>query len=135
VPIPRVFARFNRKIANPLMRLVAGWLPPFAVVSHRGRVTGHDYATPVWAFGTGDGLVLALLYGAASDWVRNVLVAGRAEIRRSGTVRRYEQPRLVGEEGIRLIPAFFRVPIRLCQTRHFLRLTASHPDSRFGSGK
>ena len=61
------------------MRLVAGRLSPFAVVSHRGRVTGHDYATPVWAFGTGDGVVLALLYGAASDWVRNVLAAGRAE--------------------------------------------------------
>jgi deazaflavin-dependent oxidoreductase (nitroreductase family) len=128
VPIPRVFARFNRKIANPVMRLVAGRLPPFAIVSHRGRVTGHGYATPVWAFDTRDGLVLALLYGATSDWVRNVLAAGRAEIKRSGTVRRYEQPRLVGEECMQLIPAFFRVPIRLCRTQHFLRLTASHPD-------
>jgi deazaflavin-dependent oxidoreductase (nitroreductase family) len=129
VPIPRVFARFNRKIANPLMRLIAGWLPPFAIVSHRGRVTGRAYSTPVWAFGTRDGLVFALLYGAASDWVRNVLLAGRAEVRRSGRVRRYEKPRLVGtDEGMRLIPTFFRVLIRLCRTRHFLRLTASHPD-------
>jgi hypothetical protein len=81
----------------------------------------------VCAFGTRDGLIFALLYGAASDWVRNVLVAGRAEVRRSGRVRRYEQPRLVGEEGMQLIPAYFRVPIRLCRTRHYLRLTASHP--------
>jgi deazaflavin-dependent oxidoreductase (nitroreductase family) len=98
------------------MRLVAGWLPPFAIVNHRGRVTGREYSTPVWAFGTGDGLVLALLYGAASDWVRNVLVAGRAEVRRSGSIRSYEHPRLVGEEGTQLIPAPFRVPIRLCRT-------------------
>jgi deazaflavin-dependent oxidoreductase (nitroreductase family) len=110
------------------MRLIAGRLPPFAIVTHRGRVTGHDYTTPVWAFGTRDGLVVALLYGATSDWVQNVLAAGRAEIKRSGTVRRYEQPRLVGEEGIQQIPTLFRVPIRLCRTRHFLRLTASHPD-------
>jgi deazaflavin-dependent oxidoreductase (nitroreductase family) len=109
------------------MRLIAGRLPPFAIVSHRGRVTGREYSTPVWAFGTRDGLVLALLYGAASDWVRNVLVAGRAEVRRSSTVHQYEQPRLVGEEGMQQIPTFFRFMIRLCRTRHFLRLTASHP--------
>jgi hypothetical protein len=28
VPIPRIFARFNRRIANPVMRLFARRLPP-----------------------------------------------------------------------------------------------------------
>ena len=72
-PFPRGFARFNRRVANPAMRLAAGWLPPFAIVRHRGRRTGRDYATPVLAFGTEDGLVVAVLYGTSSDWVRNVL--------------------------------------------------------------
>jgi deazaflavin-dependent oxidoreductase (nitroreductase family) len=120
-------ARFNRNVANPVMRLVAGRLPPFAIVSHRGRVTGRAYATPLWAFGTRDGLVVALLYGANSDWVRNVLVAGRAEVKRFGAARDYAQPRLVGrEEGLRLIPAVARVPVRLFQTHDFLRVTALH---------
>jgi deazaflavin-dependent oxidoreductase (nitroreductase family) len=126
VPIPRVFARFNRKVANPVMRLVAGWLPPFAIVSHRGRVTGRDYATPVWAFGTRDGLVFALLYGANSDWARNVLAAGRAQVTRFGTAREYAQPRVVGgEEGLRLVPAVVRGPVRLFRVRDFLRVTGS----------
>jgi len=108
------------------MRLVAGRLPPFAIVSHRGRVTGRDYATPVWAFGTQDGLVVALLYGANSDWVTNVLVAGRAEVKRLGAAREYAQPRLVGrEEGLRLIPAVARVPVRVVRTHDFVRVTAS----------
>ena len=129
MPLPRVLARFNRKVANPVLRLVAGRLPPFAIVSHRGRVTGRDHATPVWAFGTEDGLVVALLYGANSDWVRNVLVAGRATVERSGTARDYSQPRLVGrDEGLRLIPAVARMPFRLVRTRDFLRLTDSDPD-------
>jgi deazaflavin-dependent oxidoreductase (nitroreductase family) len=107
------------------MRLVAGRLPPFAIVSHQGRVTGRDYATPVWAFGTRDNLVVALLYGANSDWVRNVLVAGRAKVKRFGAAREYVQPRIVGrEEGLRLIPAVARVPVRLFRTHDFLRVTA-----------
>jgi deazaflavin-dependent oxidoreductase (nitroreductase family) len=129
VPLPRVLARCNRKVANPVIRLVAGRLPPFAIVSHRGRLTGRDHATPVWAFGTQDGLVVALLYGANSDWVRNVLVAGGATVERSGTARGYSQPRLVGrDEGLRLIPAVARVPVRLLRTHDFLRLTDSDPD-------
>jgi len=127
--MPRIFARFNRKVANPVIRPIAGWMPPFAIVGHRGRVTGRDYATPVWAFGTRDGLVFALLYGASSDWVRNVLVAGRAEVKRFGTAREYAQPRLIqGEEGLRLIPAVVRVPVRLFRIRDVLRLTDSRAD-------
>src|SRR6266567_4450410 len=67
-PFPRAFARFNRTVANPVMRLAAGWLPPFAIIRHRGRVTGRNYATPVLAFGTNDGLVFGVLYGTRSDW-------------------------------------------------------------------
>jgi deazaflavin-dependent oxidoreductase (nitroreductase family) len=111
------------------MRLAAGRLPPFAIVNHHGRVTGRDYATPVWAFGTRDGLVFALLYGANSDWVRNVLAAGHAEVRRRGAAREYTHPRLVaGEEASRLIPAIARIAVRLFRTRDFLRVTESHPD-------
>lgn len=124
-PFPRRFARFNRKVANPVIRLVAGWLPPFAIVKHRGRVTGRGYATPVPSFGTGDGLVAGVLYGTSSDWVSNALAAGQVEVKRLGTAREYEQLRLVGrDEGLPLLPAIVRGAFRLLGVRAFLRLTA-----------
>ena len=127
-PFPRGFARFNRKVANPVMRLTAGWLPPFAIVRHRGRVTGRSYATPVLAFGTDDGLVFGVLYGRRSDWVTNLLAAGRAEIKRRGTAQAYLRPRLVGsDEGFRLLPAIVRGPFRLLGVRDFVRVTVSPP--------
>jgi deazaflavin-dependent oxidoreductase (nitroreductase family) len=110
------------------MRLFAGRLRPFAIVTHRGRVSGRVYATPVWAFGTQDDLVIALLYGARSDWVRNVVAAGHAQVKRSGTTREYTQPRLLGHAGMRLIPAIVRVPVRFLRTRDFLCLTEGRPD-------
>jgi deazaflavin-dependent oxidoreductase (nitroreductase family) len=126
---PRKVARFNRTVANPVVRLVAGWLPPLAIIRHRGRTTGREFATPVLAFGTTDGLVVGVLYGTVSDWVRNLRAAGGAQIQRGGTVRDYRQPRLVGrDEGLQLMPAVFRGPFRALGVRNFLRLSAVAPD-------
>ncbi|MGW1341026.1 nitroreductase family deazaflavin-dependent oxidoreductase [Kribbella sp. NPDC002412] len=106
------------------MRLVAGWLPPFAIVRHRGRRTGRDYATPVLAFGTEDDLVVAVLYGMSSDWVRNALAAGRVEVKRRRESHEYEQPRFVGSsEGLQLVPTMVRGPFRFLGVHHFVRLT------------
>ncbi len=127
-PLPRGFARFNRRVANPVMGLGAGWLPPFAIIRHCGRKTGRDYATPVLAFSTDDGLVFGVLYGRSSDWVRNLLTAGRADVKRRGAVHEYQQPRLIGsDEGLRLVPAIVRGPFRLLGVRSFVRLTVSPP--------
>jgi deazaflavin-dependent oxidoreductase (nitroreductase family) len=127
-PFPRRFARFNRTVANPVMRLIAGRLPPFAIVKHRGRTTGRGYATPVLAFGTDDGLVTGVLYGTSSDWVSNALAADQAEVKRLGTAHEYGQPRLVGrDEGLPLLPAIVRGAFRLLGVRAFLRLTLSPP--------
>jgi hypothetical protein len=68
VPIPNFVARFNQYVTNRLAGPVAGWLPPFALVLHRGRVSGRTHRTPVWAFRTRDGYVIALTYGAGSEW-------------------------------------------------------------------
>ena len=126
---PRSLARFNRKVANPVMRLVAGWLPPFAILRHRGRRTGRDYATPVLAFPTENGLVVTVLYGTNSDWVRNVLAASRVEVKRHRQSHEYEQPRLVGSnEGLQLVPTMVRRPFRLLGVHHFVGLTVSPSD-------
>jgi deazaflavin-dependent oxidoreductase (nitroreductase family) len=129
VPLSRVLARFNRKVANPVMLRLAGFLGPFSIVRHRGRRTGRDYATPVLAFGTEDGLVVGVVYGTTSDWVNNVLAAGRAKVKRHGESHNYEQLRLVSsDEGLRLVPTVVRGPFRLLGVHDFLRLTVSRPD-------
>jgi deazaflavin-dependent oxidoreductase (nitroreductase family) len=97
---------------------------PFALVRHRGRRTGRAYATPVLAFGTEDGLVVGVLYGTGSDWVRNVLASDGAEVKWHGQSRPYEQARLISnEEGLATVPGVIRGPFRLLGVRNFVRLT------------
>jgi deazaflavin-dependent oxidoreductase (nitroreductase family) len=76
----RVVARFNKFVTNPPLRLWAPHLRHMAVIEHRGRTSGRPYRTPVMAF-IGDGhLCVVLNYGERSDWVRNVMSAGSAEV-------------------------------------------------------
>jgi len=124
MPIPRVVARFNRHVTNPLARLVAGWLPAFAVVLHRGRRSGREHRTPVWAFRTDDGFVVALTYGPESDWVRNVMEAGGCRLLRIGKVIRMVNPRVVAGRGaLMLVPPIVRGPLLLMRATEFLRLS------------
>ena len=117
-------ARFNRYVTNPLARLLAGWLPPFAVVLHRGRRSGREYRTPVWAFRTDDGFVVALTYGAESEWVRNVVKAGGCTLLRTGKPIRMVNPRVVADPGaMKLVPLIVRGPLLLMSVTEFLRLS------------
>jgi len=123
MPIPKVVGRFNKYVTNPVARLVAGWLPPFAVIGHRGRVSRREYRTPVAAFRSKDGLVVALTYGADADWVKNVLKDERCTVRRLGRVREATGPRIVtGTQGMKLVPAPVRIPLRLLNATEFLTL-------------
>ena len=109
---------------EPVTRLFAGRVPPFALVKHRGRVSGRGYATPVLAFATRDGLVFALLYGRVSDWALNVLAADGASVKRHGGTDEYGQPRLIpGNDRLRLLPAPLRPPLRLFRVRDFLSVS------------
>ena len=93
------------------MRKIAGSFGPFAIVRHRGRRTGRAYAAPVLAFGSEDGLVVGVLYGTTSDWVRNVLAGDGADVKWHGQSRAYDQPRLISsEEGLPTVPTVIRGP-------------------------
>jgi deazaflavin-dependent oxidoreductase (nitroreductase family) len=114
VALPRAFARFNRRFANPIVRRVAGRLPPFAIVGHAGRTSRRPYRTPVAAFANGDALVFTLVYGAHSDWVRNVVAADAATVTRHGMTETYGDPQIArGEEAVGSVPTILRVPVRL----------------------
>lgn len=95
----------NRVGLNRVVRLVAGQLPGFALVRHRGRRSGREYTTPVNAFRIGNGYRFALTYGSDSDWVRNVLAAGGCEVIVRGRTVRLVDPRLETDRSARWAPA------------------------------
>lgn len=108
--LPRGLARFNKFVTNPIQGTYAWLLPPYAVVVHRGRRTGRAYRTPVLAFRRGDRIAIPVLYGERSDWVRNVVSAGRGEVILRGRRRGLIAPRLVdAAEARRLVPLAGRV--------------------------
>jgi deazaflavin-dependent oxidoreductase (nitroreductase family) len=68
------------RFMNPVMKRAARGLPGFAVVEHVGRSSGTRYETvvnPVRA----DGLIAIGLIHGKTNWVKNVLAAGEADIR------------------------------------------------------
>jgi deazaflavin-dependent oxidoreductase (nitroreductase family) len=84
--LPPGLGRFNRVVTNPIQGVWAWLVPPWAVILHRGRRSGRGYRTPLIAF-RGDGaLVIALLYGERTDWLRNLQAGGGHLIRRGRTV-------------------------------------------------
>ena len=74
--LSRGVARFNKRVTNRIQGLYAWLVPPWAVILHRGRRSGRQYRTPLFAFRRGRTLVIALLYGEESDWLRNLRKGG-----------------------------------------------------------
>jgi deazaflavin-dependent oxidoreductase (nitroreductase family) len=91
----RRLARFNKKVTNRIQGLWAPYLPPWAVIVHKGRRSGREYRTPVLAKRSGTTLEVVLFYGERADWVRNVLAAGGAGVVRAGRTAGLTDPRVV----------------------------------------
>ncbi|CAN5798245.1 nitroreductase family deazaflavin-dependent oxidoreductase [soil metagenome] len=125
MPLPHRLARFNRRVSNPVLGTVAPFLPPMAVVIHRGRRSGRRYATPVLAFPTGGGFAIALTYGPDTDWVRNVQVARRCLLLRRGRELPLTDPVIV--EGLQSLPAILHPVMRLLHVTQVLQLRLGAP--------
>jgi deazaflavin-dependent oxidoreductase (nitroreductase family) len=76
---PAAVHRFQVKYFNPLIMPLARRAPGFAIVKHRGRVSGNPYETIVTPHRRGNTLAVALGHGK-TDWVKNVLAAGEADV-------------------------------------------------------
>jgi deazaflavin-dependent oxidoreductase (nitroreductase family) len=110
-------------VTNPLFGPAAGRLPYFALIHHRGRVSGQLYRTPVNAFSTDGGFIVALTYGRTTDWVHNVMASSGCEIRYGGRRLRLTAPRLVGRaEASAAIPSFVLFFLDLLRVEDFLSL-------------
>jgi deazaflavin-dependent oxidoreductase (nitroreductase family) len=122
MPLPKRLAGFNRVVTNPIVRQVAGRLPGFAIVTHVGRRSGRAYRTPVNMFHRGDRYVIALTYGADSQWVRNVLAAGKADVETRGQRINLVEPEVIHDPGRRLVPAPVRPILRAANVSDFMLL-------------
>lgn len=93
--LPQRLARFNRHVTNPIQRMWAGWAPTFGILEHVGRRSGKPYRTPLSVFSTDDGVAVLLTYGPDRDWLKNIMAAGGARMRRRGKTFEVTNPRVV----------------------------------------
>lgn len=129
MPFPKALARFNRRVLNRAM-LVLAPIPPFAALTHRGRRTGRQRRIVVNAFPCDDGFLFALVYGVDSDWVQNVLETGSAELEWRRTRIHLHRPRLVGpDEARRCVPRPFRAFHALAGVRDHLVMERAGSDA------
>lgn len=116
---PQSLARFNRRVTNPIQRMWAGRLPPFAIVEHVGRRSGKPYRTPVNVFSTNvdgkPGVAILLTYGPDRDWLKNLTAAGGGRMRHKGKSFGIADPHLVtkAEAAPHLTPGMRRIFSRL----------------------
>jgi deazaflavin-dependent oxidoreductase (nitroreductase family) len=123
MPLPDWLARFNRRVTNPVATTIAGRMPGFGVVVHRGRTTGRTYRTPVNLFERGSGYVVALTYGPDRDWVRNVLAAGGCQVETRGRLIQAGLPRVVVDRRRHEVPAVVRPVLAMLGVDEFLELS------------
>jgi deazaflavin-dependent oxidoreductase (nitroreductase family) len=125
MPLPRGLAAFNRRVTNRITGPFAGRLPGFGIVVHRGRRSHHEYRTPVNVFVATGGYVVALTYGADSDWIKNVLAAGGCELVTRGRTVPLTTPELFHDETRRHVPRLVRPILRTLGVADFMRLSTA----------
>jgi deazaflavin-dependent oxidoreductase (nitroreductase family) len=118
------------RITAPLSRPLAGrrFFPLWAVVHHRGRRSGRAYATPVAIRATGEGFVIPLPWGTATDWFRNVQAAGGCTVRWKGSDHEATDPLLT--DAADALSAFNRVQrplMRFARIDEFLVVRRAQP--------
>lgn len=116
--------RFNRSVTNRLQTRTAGTPGSgTALIRHKGRTTGRPYETPIGAFPIDGGFLVSLPYGPTTDWVRNVLAAGSAELVRDGQTIRVDAPEVLPVGDVQhLFPENEQRVQRLFNVQHCLRL-------------
>ena len=124
MPLPREFGRFNKIVTNRLFAPLAGRVPPWVIVEHRGRRSDRVYRTVLFGFPSRHDFVFALTYGPDTDWVRNVLAAQWCRVKFAGRWRTYSHAELVKDEAaLRLLPPLLGQMLNLSGVRAALYVT------------
>jgi deazaflavin-dependent oxidoreductase (nitroreductase family) len=114
-----------KSISNRIFLAISGGcLRAYSLVRHVGRTSGREYRNPVSAYPLGDGFVIAVLYGTGSQWVRNVMAAGRFDLRTKGRDHSLERPEII--PPIRALPAFPAYQRGMLRTRKIQDFVWAH---------
>jgi deazaflavin-dependent oxidoreductase (nitroreductase family) len=95
---PPAFERLQIKYMNPLVKRISRFMPGVATIKHRGRKSGKPYETVVTPFRKGNVFAVVLGHGK-TDWVKNVLAAGEADVRFGKRTVHIVNPRIVPAGG------------------------------------
>src|SRR5215208_5953148 len=116
----------NKRILNPMMMFLDRRHWYAAVLRHKGRRSGKEYATPVTAEPTEDGYVIPLPYGEDVDWLENIRVAGRFTIEaRDGTYTVGEPEMIDRAAALRAVSPRARLMFRVFGINRFLKVRRS----------
>lgn len=119
MPITKRIAVFNKYVTNRLFLLFAGWMPPLAIVNHKGRNTGRRYRTPIMAFPTETGFVFALTYGRNVDWVKNLMASDCGSLEYKGAETSIYGIRFGKYDDVKdMFPFWIRLPLSIISVEH-----------------
>jgi deazaflavin-dependent oxidoreductase (nitroreductase family) len=115
--------QFNKRYFNRLALKFAGRRRGlYGILKHVGRRSGKDYATPVVVARIPGGFLIPMPYGAETDWLRNLLAAGRGILVWDGREYAVEGPEVVEQAvAFSLLPPG-RAPIRAVRFKLYARL-------------
>ena len=122
MPLPRSVTRFTHHVANPVIGMVAGRIPGFAILRHVGRRSGKSYSIPVNVFLRDGDYIIGLTYGPGTDWAKNVLAAGRCEITTRGVAVQLRDPVILTDTAAAWAPAPARPILRVLKVDQYMRL-------------
>ncbi|MDY6999396.1 MAG: nitroreductase family deazaflavin-dependent oxidoreductase [Actinomycetota bacterium] len=110
--LPRMFPewldRIQIKYFNPVIKPLGGKVPGLSLIKHRGRTSGRSYETVVTAYRRGDQLAVVLGHGQ-TDWAKNILAAGEADVRLFRDEVHIVNPRIVPNgDDVAALPAIAR---------------------------
>jgi deazaflavin-dependent oxidoreductase (nitroreductase family) len=111
-----------KSLSNRLFLKVSGRsVRAYSIVRHVGRTSGREYRNPVSAYPLGDGFVIAVLYGTQSQWVRNVMAAGRFVLRTKGRDFPLVRPEIIPpERALAAFPPWQRTMLKRRNIRDFV---------------
>jgi deazaflavin-dependent oxidoreductase (nitroreductase family) len=137
----RVVIRPLTRLLNPVILKRAGGqgFQAAAQIRHTGRRSGRPYVTPASARRCGDVIIVPLTFGNQSDWVRNIVAAGRCSIRLDGQDYEATEPRFLSrDQAGELLKSMFspmeRASFRVLGIRQLLRLRATPRAHDMASG-
>ncbi|HEX7826383.1 MAG TPA: nitroreductase family deazaflavin-dependent oxidoreductase [Mycobacterium sp.] len=110
--MPVWLENFQIKYVNPLLRPLSKRAPGFAVVKHRGRTSGKEFETIVTAYRKDNLVAIGLMHGK-TNWVKNVLAAGEADIHVSRKDLHLVNPRVLPAGTVD--PSLPRIPQMLAK--------------------